>query len=137
MTEVEDASQADHIALTSYAPNELRYDFSTAAGRAAIFSEIYCPMGWKAWVEPAGTYGEVRGGHYHPTSQGKEIELFRADWILRGAIIPQGEGQLIMRFEPDSYQTGKDISCASSILLILLLLGSAGFIAVASKKNQI
>ena len=137
MTEVEDASQADHIALTSYAPNELRYDFSTAAGRAAIFSEIYCPMGWKAWVEPAGTYGEVRGGHYHPTSQGKEIELFRADWILRGAIIPQGEGQLIMRFEPESYQTGKDISRASSILLILLLLGSAGFIAVASKKNQI
>ena len=91
-------------------------------------------MGWKAWIEPAGTYGEVNDGHYQPTSQGKETDLFRADWVLRGAIIPQGEGQLIMRFEPESYQTGKDISRASSIILILLLLGSVGFIAVSSKK---
>ena len=123
-----------HITLTHYAPNELRYSYSTPKERAAIFSEIYCPMGWKAWIEPAGAYGEVNDGHYQPTSQGKETDLFRADWILRGAIIPQGEGQLIMRFEPESYQTGKDISRASSILLILLLIGSVGFIAVSSKK---
>ena len=125
---------SSHIALTHYAPNELRYSYSTPKERAAIFSEIYCPMGWKAWIEPAGAYGEVNDGHYQPTSQGEETDLFRADWILRGAIIPQGDGQLIMRFEPDSYQTGKDISRASSILLILLLLGSVGFIAVSSKK---
>lgn len=133
---VGEVSPADRITLTRYAPNELRYDFSTSVERAAIFSEIYCPMGWKAWIEPAGAYGEVKDGHYQPTSQGKETDLFRADWILRGAVIPEGEGQLIMRFEPDSYQTGKDISRASSILLILLLLGSVGFIAVSSSKKQ-
>jgi hypothetical protein len=53
--------------------------------------------------------------------------------MLRGAIIPEGEGELIMRFEPDSYQLGKDISRASSILLILLLLGSVAFIAVPKR----
>ena len=41
-------------------------------------------------------------------------------------IIPEGEGQLIMRFEPDSYQLGENISRASSITLILLLLLSLG-----------
>jgi uncharacterized membrane protein YfhO len=82
-------------------------------------------MGWKAWIEPAGAYGEVKNGHYQPTEDGKSIDLFRADWILRGAIIPEGKGQLIMRFEPDSYQLGEDISRASSILLLLLLLGAA------------
>ena len=125
-----------HITLTSYAPNELRYSFSTTAARPAIFSEIYYPKGWKAWIEPAGSYGEVRNGHYRPTAEAKPVELFRADWILRGAIIPEGEGQLIMRFEPDSYQTGKNISTASSITLILLLVLSVAGMLVIRKKDQ-
>ena len=124
------------IALSHYAPNELRYEFSTDTERAAIFSEIYYPKGWKAWIEPAGAYGEVRGGHYQPTSEGHPVELFRADWMLRGAIIPEGEGQLIMRFEPDSYQLGEDISRASSIALILLLIASAAGMIVFHRKNN-
>ena len=114
----------DVIELSHYAPNDLRYDFSTEAERAAIFSEIYYPKGWKAWIEPAGVSGEVRNGRYHPTAEGKPVEIFRADWMLRGAIIPAGEGQLIMRFEPDSYQLGENISRACSILLIILLLAA-------------
>ena len=123
------------IILTHYAPNELRYTFSTDAERAAIFSEIYYPKGWKAWIEPAGKYGEVRGGHYHPSAEGRPTDLFRADWMLRGAIIPQGEGQIIMRFEPDSYQLGENISRASSIALILLLLGSAAGAVLTGRKE--
>ena len=119
-----DAADNSSIELTHYAPNELRYSFSTDNERAAIFSEIYYPKGWKAWIEPAGTYGEVRDGRYRPTAQAKETSLFRANWMLRGAILPAGEGQLIMRFEPDSYRIGSNISTASSITLILLLLAS-------------
>jgi hypothetical protein len=125
-----------NITLTHYAPNELRYDFRTDVARPAIFSEIYCPMGWKAWIEPSGAYGEVRDGHYKPTADAKPVELFRADWILRGAVIPSGEGQLIMRFEPDSYQLGENISRASSVALILLLLLSAGGMIFVSRKNK-
>ena len=110
------------IELTHYAPNELRYAFSTECERAAVFSEIYYPKGWKAWIEPAGVYGEVRDGRYRPTAQAQEIDLFRANWMLRGANLPAGEGQLIMRFEPDSYRTGANISTASSIILIILLI---------------
>ena len=123
------------IALTHYAPNELRYSFSTDTERAAIFSEIYYPKGWKAWIEPAGAYGEVRNGHYHPSGEGRPVELFRADWMLRGAMIPSGEGQLIMRFEPDSYQVGEDISRASSIALILLLVASATGMIIFRRRN--
>ena len=129
-------SDYDYIALTHYAPNELRYEFSTFSERAAIFSEIYYPKGWKAWIEPAGAYGEVVDGRYQPTAEGREIDLFRADWILRGAIIPQGEGQLIMRFEPESYHTGESISLISSILLILLLLGAAGGTILLRRGNR-
>ena len=123
------------ISLTHYAPNELRYSFSTGSERAAIFSEIYYPKGWKAWIEPAGVAGEVRNGHYHPSAEGRPVELFRADWMLRGAVIPAGEGQLIMRFEPDSYQLGENISRASSILLILLLLGSSAGMIIFRRRR--
>ena len=120
MTDSEESS--DQIILTHYAPNELRYRYSTDTERAAIFSEIYYPKGWKAWIEPAGKYGEVRNGHYRPTAEAQEKEIFRADWMLRGVIVPEGEGQIVMRFEPDSYQLGENVSRASSIILILLLL---------------
>ncbi len=123
------------IELTHYAPNELRYDYYAHTDRAAVFSEIYYPKGWKAWIEPAGEYGEVRGGHYRPTEYGRQIDLFRADWMLRGAILPAGEGHVIMRFEPDSYQLGENISRAASILLILLLIGSAAGMAAVSRKD--
>lgn len=131
----EEAASSPTIGLTHYAPNELRYSFSTDAERAAIFSEIYYPKGWKAWIEPAGVYGEVRNGHYQPSAEGRPVELFRADWMLRGAIIPEGEGQIIMRFEPESYQLGENISRASSIALIILLLASAAGMIILRRKN--
>ncbi len=137
-SEVETSAErsTDSIRLTKYAPNELRYTFSTSSDRAAIFSEIYYPKGWKAWIEPAGAYGEVSKGHYKPTAEGRPVELFRADWILRGAVIPEGEGELIMRFEPESYTLGKNISRASSIILILLLIASAAGMYFTSRRNN-
>jgi hypothetical protein len=119
-------SDYDYISLSHYAPNELHYEFYTQDGGAAVFSEVYYPKGWKAWIEREGEYGEVIDGRYHPTAQAEEVDIFRANWILRGVIIPEGEGTLIMRFEPQSYVIGENISRVSSILLILLLLGTAG-----------
>ena len=131
-----DSAPSDYIGLTYYAPNELRYEYITSRERAAIFSEIYYPKGWKAWIEPAGTYGKVDNGHYQPTDAATQIDLFRANWMLRGAIIPQGEGTLIMRFEPDSYQIGENVSLASSIILILLLIASAAGAVILNRKSN-
>ena len=131
-----DYAPSDYIGLTYYAPNELRYEYTTNSERAAIFSEVYYPKGWKAWIEPAGAYGEVVDGRYQPTSEGAEIDLFRANWILRGAIVPAGDGQIIMRFEPESYRTGETISRISSIMLILLLLATGGALIYFKKKKD-
>lgn len=128
---IADSTSVDEIRLTYYAPNELRYSYSTEQKRAAVFSEVYYPKGWKAWIEPSGAYGKVVKGHYVPTEQAQPADIFRADWILRGVMIPEGEGELIMRFEPDSYQVGENISRASSItLIILMLLSAAGMILI-------
>lgn len=109
----------DDIRLTSYAANELHYSYAVSQDRLAVFSEIWYPD-WKVTIIPEG--GEAQEG-----------ELLRADWVLRAAVIPQGEGEIVMRFEPASYKNGEGISRASSIILILLLLLSVGAPAVLSK----
>ena len=126
----------DHITLTHYAPNELRYDFSTDSERPAVFSEVFYPEGWKAWIEPAGAYGKVVDGQYRPTPEARPLDIFRADWILRAAMIPEGEGTIVMRFEPDSYRVGKTVSRANSITLLILLVLSLAGVATESFWNK-
>ena len=119
-------AESDSIVMTHYAPNELRYSYSTGSDRAVIFSEIYYPEGWTLTCIPAGE-----------GTSSEELPLFRADWILRGAIIPAGEGELVMRFDPQSYRTGEALSRASSITLLLLLILSAGGMAfISSRRNE-
>ena len=103
-----EGTPADTIVLTAYAPNELRYHYNAAAPRLAVFSEIFYP-GWTATLEG-----------------GETIDLVRADWVLRSAVLPAGEHDITMRFEPTSYKTGERVSRASSILLILLTLLACG-----------
>lgn len=105
----------DTVYMTSYAPNELRYHYRSSADRAVVFSEIYYPDGWTLTL--ADNAGEASGN---------SLKLFRADWTLRGAVLPAGEHDMVMRFEPASYRISSDISRASSVLLIILILLSAG-----------
>ena len=113
------ADSSDVITLTSYAPNELRYHYKTSGDRLAVFSEIYYPDGWKASVED------------------RPVDVIRCDWTLRGAVLPGGEHDLVMRFDPDSYRIGAAVSRASSLVLILAVLASlAGFFVSRKKKES-
>ncbi|MCQ2142663.1 MAG: hypothetical protein MJY56_01200 [Bacteroidales bacterium] len=120
----------DFVEMVSYTPKEVRYAYDVEKGKIAVFSEIYYPKGWKAYIVPdeksilEGTGGE------------SELELFRADWILRGAVIPAGSGEIVMRFEPESYRTGAAVSRASSIVLILLIVLSAGTMFMGRKEEE-
>ena len=137
--QTEEIRTADSITLSSYAPNELRYSYKTGSDRPVVFSEIYYPDGWKAWIEPAGTYGKVQNGHYQPTDKAQPLDVFRANWILRGAIVPAGEGEIVMRFEPESYQIGENISRACSITLLLMLLLAVGgmfYTTISSRADR-
>ena len=111
------ADSTDAIVLTSYAPNELRYHYTASADRLAVFSEIYYPDGWKAEVD------------------GVPVDVLRADWTLRAAQLPAGTHDLVMRFEPASYRIGANVSRASSIVLILLLLLSLGGLFLPARKK--
>jgi hypothetical protein len=102
------------IKLTSYGTNVLKYSSNSKTELPAIFSEVYYPEGWNCYVD------------------GKQVETFRANYILRGAIIPAGKHAIEWKFEPESYTKGSTYASIFSILTLLLFFGVTGL----ELKNQ-
>ena len=113
------AATGNLIDLVSYAPNRLKYHYTATSDALAVFSEIYYPDGW------------------HATVDGQALDLLRADWTLRAAVLPAGEHDVEMYFLPESYRVGAAVSRVSSILLLLLLLGSVTGAAVGKRSRAI
>lgn len=93
------------IVLTEYAPNKLTYQYNALAPRLAIFSEIYYPAGWKAYIDQ------------------EPVSILKANYILRALKLPAGSHTVEFKFEPESFTKGAFYSSiASGILIVLLLL---------------
>ena len=69
------------------------------------------------------------------TLNGKEIDIFRANWILRGALLPAGDGDITFTFKPESFVKGEKYSLIASSILILLLI-AAIVLSLRKKKEQ-
>lgn len=108
---VADMSLNNFIELESYDPNRLIYNYSSNKPQITLFSEVYYNPGWEATITPAA------GGEAQP------LEIFRANWILRGAVIPAGDYKVEFTFNPPCFEKGEMYSMVSSGILILLLLG--------------
>ena len=103
-----------HIHLTEYQPNKLVYEYEASRPQLAVFSEIYYPYGWQAYID------------------GKPTPHFRANYVLRAMVVPEGKHTIEFRFEPVSYYTGEKIALAGSLLLLFLFIG---MLAVEIRKS--
>ena len=135
-------TSGDDISLTSYAPDRLEYSYTSSEGGRAVFSEVYYPAGWVARLEdgtelPIGLYEGCKM-EVEPGAQPAEGEVINdicrritkwpvASDLLRCIDLPAGSHTLVMSFEPASYRRGEALSRASSILLLLLVLGAIVF----------
>ena len=97
------------IQLTTYQPNYIKYEVNTVNEALAVFSEVYYPVGWIAKMD------------------GQEVAYIRCNYILRGLQIPPGNHIVEFVFRPNSYFIGNKIMMISSVLLLLVLLGSLGW----------
>ncbi|MCL3780223.1 hypothetical protein EMN47_07435 [Prolixibacteraceae bacterium JC049] len=97
---------AASIELTEYRPNYLKYSSNSNWDQLAVLSEIYYPKGWQAYID------------------GKEVEHFRANYVLRAMMIPAGKHVVEFKFEPSTYHTGNKINLISSVLLLLMIGGA-------------
>ncbi|MCF0167760.1 MAG: YfhO family protein [Bacteroidales bacterium] len=102
-----DQSDSD-IVLTEYAPDRLEYDMDAANDGVAVFSEIYYPFGWKAYIDDV------------------PAEHFRVNYVLRAMNVPKGKHHIKFEFRPDSVRKGDNVSM---IFILIMLLSMAGFAA--------
>ncbi len=104
------------IQLVDYKPNQLKYSFDSSKDELVVFSEIWTSKGWTMWID------------------GAESPLFRADYILRSAIIPAGQHEIVMRYEPRIWRVGNTIQLITSLLI---LIGFAVACYYTFKKREV
>lgn len=104
--------------LVNYQPNELTYNVVLEYPAFAVFSEMYYPNGWKAYVD------------------GSEARQIRVNYTLRGLRLPEGSYKVVFRFEPEVVQEGSKITLATNILLAVLLLGGIFYSIYRRKKTD-
>jgi hypothetical protein len=97
------------ITLQKYKPNYLKYLSDNPYEGMAVFSEMYYADGWNAYID------------------GNKAPHFRADYVLRAMVVPAGKHHIEFKFEPQVVKTGSTIAMASSLGMVLLIIGGLYF----------
>ena len=93
------------VTMNVYKSNYIKYTSKNDKSGLAVFSEMYYPKGWNAYID------------------GKKTEHFRVDYVLRGMLVPSGKHTIEFKFEPEVVKTGGSIALFSFIGILLLLGG--------------
>lgn len=91
--------------ITRYSPNHLVIETNADQPTALVVSEINYP-GWEATVD------------------GKRSEIYAADYLLRGIILPAGNHRVEMRYTAPAARNGVILSGLSFLLIVVLLAKS-------------
>lgn len=101
-----DKDSAAYVKLAEYGLNDISYVSNNSKNGFAVFSDIYYPYGWKAYID------------------GNETPIYRTNYLLRALKVPAGEHKIEFKFHPEKFYTGDKIAMVSSLLLILAAAGS-------------
>ena len=93
------------IRLTQYTPESLEYDAQCSKAGTVVFSEIYYPYGWKAYVDDA------------------PVSHYRVNYMLRALNLEAGKHHIRFEFRPDSVAKGNTISMIFVVLMYLIIAG--------------
>lgn len=104
-------------ALTSYRVNRLTYRTSSPNAGVVIFSEIFYD-GWNVTID------------------GVDAQPFRADYVLRGVVVPAGEHTIVWSYALKNFATVSTITAASSLILIFGALMAFGWQFIPKRKKD-
>ena len=104
------------IELVEYAPNYLKYEYDVAGDALAVFSEVYFPDGWTAYID------------------GAEAHYFAVDYVLRGMELPAGKHTVEWRFRAPAWGVTTAITGICSWLILIGVV--VALCLVVRKRNQ-
>ncbi len=91
------------VKLTSYKANEIHYTSNSRIPQLTVFSEMYYPHGWNAYMD------------------GKKYEIMRANYVLRALILPVGKHEIVFKFEPEIVSKSGRISLFAYLAFVLFI----------------
>lgn len=106
---------AAYVKLAKYGLNNISYQSSNSQAGFAVFSDIWYPKEWKAFVD------------------GKETPIVRVNYVLRGLKLPAGQHTIEFKFESEAIKKGGYVAMISSFVIIALVLAA---IAMAFRKPK-
>jgi hypothetical protein len=83
------------------------YRSNATTNSFGVFSEVYYPNGWTAYVD------------------GKEAQIIRTNYVLRGLVIPAGQHEIRFEFKPASFYTGEIVAFIAGLLIFIALFAAA------------
>ncbi|MGN6163608.1 MAG: YfhO family protein [Flavisolibacter sp.] len=92
------------IQLTKYDNDTIVYTTNALSPQFAVFSEIYYPAGWNAYID------------------GKQTDYYKVDYLLRGIPVPAGKHEVVFRFEPTSYTASYKLAWWAGLILNIVLI---------------
>ena len=90
----------------------IRYDVSSDDTGLIIFSEIFYPKGWKAYIND------------------QEVTMERFNYILRGLEVPKGKHRLEFVFDPTIVKLSSNISLFGTLGFVFIIL-----VMILKRKN--
>lgn len=106
------------ITLTGYALPHMVYESNNSHDGLAVFSEIYYPGNWTAYVD------------------GKETEIFPVNYVLRAVKVPAGKHKIEFKYVNKHLQKNERVNLLGSILVTIILAGTVIFYVIRRKKQQ-
>jgi hypothetical protein len=104
--------------ITAYGIHNISIEAEATGNNLLYVSETYYPAGWKAYVDS------------------QETEIYKTDYLFRSIVVPKGKHKIEFKFEPQTYYTGKKITMAGNVILILIFAAAIGGIFLKRKKKN-
>lgn len=95
------------IELVKHTPQHLVYETASTTEQLALFSEMYYPQGWNAYMD------------------GEPVTYYSANYVLRAMTIPKGFHKIEFKFEPAVVKSGSKISLISTLVFLLVFLSGS------------
>jgi len=90
------------ITRSAHRPDQLEYEVNNEHDGFAVFSEVYYPKGWNAYLDQ------------------QLVPHYEVNYLLRGLPIPAGKHKLEFKFEPEVIQRGTTITLLTLVMGLLL-----------------
>jgi hypothetical protein len=96
-------NRKNSILVESYKPEIVKISANNTLDQFLVLSDAYFP-GWHAYVD------------------GNEVNIFRANYVMRAIFLPKGEHSVVFKYKPNSFYFGLILSIITFILLGVIVI---------------